>query len=103
MFENIDIDKLKRAKEKLEDLKALKFSISASKHKGDKYALPELLRHYRSENNELEHALFIGDPRQIETELADVSNMIDLIFEYLDRFIEEIEKGGEQSRPKKQR
>ena len=46
MFENLDIEKLKRAKEKLEDLKALKFSLSASKHKNDKYGFPDLLRHY---------------------------------------------------------
>ena len=103
MFENIDIDKLKRAKEKLEDLKALKFSISASKHKGDKYDLSALLHHYRRELEEVEHTLRLGDLQRIKEELADVSNMIDLIFEYLDRFIEEIEKGGEQSRPKKQR
>lgn len=89
MFENIDLEKLKCAKEKLEDLKALKFSISASKHKSDKYGLPDLLCHYRDELHELEDLLSKGATYQrIKEELADISNMIDLMFEYLERFEE---------------
>lgn len=94
MFENIDLEKLKCAKEKLEDLKALKFSISASKHKNDKYGFPDLLLHYRVELHELEDVLYEGATYQrIKEELVDISNMIDLMFEYLDRF-----KDGETRR-----
>jgi NTP pyrophosphatase (non-canonical NTP hydrolase) len=94
MYVNIDIEKLKRAKEKLEDLKALKFSLSASKHKNDKYGFPDLLCHYRDELRELEDALLKGATYQrIKEELADISNMIDLMFEYLERF-----DGGETRR-----
>jgi hypothetical protein len=91
MFENINIKKLKRAKEKLEDLKALKFSIRASKHKNDKYGMADLLCHYREEQAELEDLLLKGATYQrIKEELADISNMIDLMFEYLERFSEKI-------------
>jgi NTP pyrophosphatase (non-canonical NTP hydrolase) len=87
MFENIDIEKLRRAKEKLEDLKALKFSLRASKHKNDPYTFPILLIHYREELAELEDLLLKGVTYQrIKEELADISNMIDLMFEYLERF-----------------
>jgi len=87
MFENIDIEKLKRAKEKLEDLKALKFSLSASKHKNDRYTFPNLLAHYREEQSEFEDLLLKGATYQrLKEELADISNMVDLMFEYLERF-----------------
>ncbi len=106
MFENINIEKLKRAKEKLEDLKALKFSIRASKHKNDKYGFPDLLCHYREEQAELEDLLLKGATYQrIKEELADISNMVDLMFEYLETLLRKdsksILKGGEDKRKRK--
>jgi len=80
MLGNIKTDKLISAKRQLADLKNFKLASVASKHRGDPLDSFSLLRHFRQEIWEFEQALFTQDLEWIREELADISNMVDIIF-----------------------
>lgn len=80
MLGNFDLEKLRNAKQALEDLKAFKLAVVADKHLEDPLDKFALLRHFHQEIEELDKAFFHGSPEQILEELADIENMIDIIF-----------------------
>ena len=84
MLGNIDIKRLEESKREFDFIKKSKLAFVAHKHLKDEYNLVDLLRHFFSEVDEFKQASLksfkMGDLVQ---ELADVSNMVDLIYDYV--------------------
>lgn len=101
MLGNIDLKKLSDARSRLEELKNFKLAAVAQHHGNNDYEFSDLLEHFDDEIKELKELLeksciklvvskesiteFIEN---LEIELADVSNLCDLMAEYLERFRE---------------
>ena len=80
MLGNIDKEKLAYARQDLEALKNSKFAFCADKHENDTFTISDLFNHLQSEFKELTDALLYKSIKVSREELADVSNMIDLLF-----------------------
>jgi len=87
MLGNIDIDRLKRSKNIFEGFKLSKLSIVAKKHIKDDYDFGDLIEHLESEWRELKGAYSIRSRKKFLEELADLSNVLDLIFDYMENMI----------------
>lgn len=91
MLGNINIQRLLKAKEDLDDLKNIQLVFVAEKHVDDDYDFHDLLLHFRDEVREFDyacsHRASEGLLRFVQEELADLSNMIDLMFEYTQRLM----------------
>ena len=86
MYENIDIEHLNLSKKELEDLKAFKFALVASKYKGSRRAsFLEMYDHLQRELKEFNKALAERPIHEAKSELADISNLIDLMYDYFRR------------------
>ena len=84
MLGNIDIERLEQSKRDFDFIKKSKLAFVAHKHLKDAYNLSDLLTHFYSEIDEL-HLIIkkSGTLTNIIQELADVSNMVDLIYDYI--------------------
>ena len=80
VLNNLDAEILKRAKQDLEGLKATKLSFSACGNTSHSAKRTAVEMHLISEIKELMWALEYGTLAEIETECADVSNMVDILF-----------------------
>lgn len=83
MLGYINIELLRKAKEDFEALKMSKMAFVAHKHIDDKYSFADLINHLSEEIEEYEslisNRVFLPSKELID-ELADISNLIDLIF-----------------------
>ena len=84
MLGNIDIKRLEESKKQFDFIKNTKLAFVAHKHQKDKYNLLDLLGHFFSEADESMNVtpefFTVGE---LVRELADVSNMVDLIYDYI--------------------
>jgi uncharacterized protein HemX len=79
MLGNIDPEKLKKARIFLEGLKDTKLALVTLKHLDDNPTFHELRRHLADEVYELRKVGYGADYPAILEELADVSNMVDIM------------------------
>jgi hypothetical protein len=97
MLGNIDLEKLSKAKNRPAEIKNFKLAAVAQKHVKDKYEFCDLVDHINKEVQELEHAISQRLSRQvlqdIEIEIADISNMCDLMCEFTERLATFLERG----------
>lgn len=76
----LDDKGLEKAKKWLDDIKRWKLKIRAEKHRGNTYTFPSLMYHLNEELREFRQAVRKQkDATSVMIELADVSNMVDMI------------------------
>lgn len=71
---------LEKAKKWLDDVKRWKLKIKADRHRGNTYSFSSLMYHLNEELREFRQAVRKQkDATSVMIELADVSNMVDMI------------------------
>lgn len=97
MLGTVDPERLSQARNRLAEIKNFKLAAVAQKHVKDKYEFCDLVDHMKGEVQELEHATSQRLSRQvlqdIEVEIADISNICDLMCEFTERLADYLERG----------
>jgi len=79
MLGNFTKDDLDKAKQVLEGIKATKYALNAHKHKMDSFTFHDVRRHLMLEIDEFKDVAYSNDNDGKLSELADMSNCIDLL------------------------
>ena len=74
------MEEIIEARKKLAELKSLKLVLVAEKHNGDNPTLNDLYIHFQDEVSELALAFRSLNKGFVMEELADISNLVDMLF-----------------------